>query len=273
MVIWVKSRGKGNKYFWLKLQRGFFKRHDILAIERYGGYPDGPLMAYFYTKMLVESIDHNGYLRFSVEKPYTNVMLAAIMGVDIKVVDKAMTFFEELGLIKKLEDKTIYMVNIDKMLGVGSSTNRVRAFRERRVDDTYDEDDDNIIEDNNDSNDDEQEEVKEKKSSKRKVNTTYDNEFFTQFWAVYPRKVGKDKCYNWFKTRNITQEFVDDLVIAIKQQKKSEQWNKVSKDGVKGAFIPHPYTWLNRGGWNDELTYKQSQEQKIINRWEAFIGE
>lgn len=71
---------------------------------------------------------------------------------------------------------------------------------------------------------------------------------FDMFWNDYPRKVGKDKCLNWFKAHKVDDDLLADMLNAIAIQKSSEQWNK---DGKK--FIPHPYTWLNRGGWKDEV--------------------
>ncbi|MFA5719495.1 MAG: phage replisome organizer N-terminal domain-containing protein [Acholeplasmataceae bacterium] len=89
-------------------------------------------------------------------------------------------------------------------------------------------------------------------------------ELFNNFWKAYPRKVGKDKCFNWFKRRKVTQEFVNDLILAVKQQEKSKQWQN-------RQYIPHPYTWLNRGGWNDELDYVETPQETIKNRWENFL--
>ena len=43
------------KYYWLKLKRDFFKRHDIRIIEE---MPNGKDYILFYNKLLLESIDH-----------------------------------------------------------------------------------------------------------------------------------------------------------------------------------------------------------------------
>ena len=250
------------KYYWLKLERGFFKRHDIAIIEKYGGYPDGQLMVNLYMRLLAESIDHNGNLRFSDEKPYNNMMLSAITGLDIKIVEKGMECFKEFELAKILEDGTIFMVKVEKMLGVGSSTERVRNWRANKKE-QHDETPSNVIE-AVEVVEVEKEEPKKPKALKNPV--MKEDVMFTQFWNAYPRKIGKDKCQKWFKVRKITQEFVDDLVLAINQQIKSEGWKDVQ-------YIPHPYTWLNRGGWNDELTYTQPIGQKISKRWENFLNE
>jgi hypothetical protein len=88
------------------------------------------------------------------------------------------------------------------------------------------------------------------------------NDLFEMFWKDYPRKVGKDKCLSWFKAHKVDDDLLADMLNAIAIQKTSEQWNK---DGKK--FIPHPYTWLNRGGWKDEVDmvvdYSESKPTEI----------
>ena len=72
-------------------------------------------------------------------------------------------------------------------------------------------------------------------------------ELFESFWKVYPRKVGKEKCRNWFKSHKPNEELVQKMIEAVEEQKKSKQWSDPQ-------YIPHPYTWLNQGRWEDELT-------------------
>ena len=70
---------------------------------------------------------------------------------------------------------------------------------------------------------------------------------FESFWKVYPRKVGKEKCRNWFKSHKPKEDLVQKMIEAVEEQKKSKQWSDPQ-------YIPHPYTWLNQGRWEDELT-------------------
>ena len=70
---------------------------------------------------------------------------------------------------------------------------------------------------------------------------------FESFWKAYPRKIGKEKCKNWFKSHKPKEELVKQMIEAVEQQKKSKQWSDPQ-------YIPHPYTWLNQGRWEDELT-------------------
>ena len=77
--------------------------------------------------------------------------------------------------------------------------------------------------------------------------TSKKEELFESFWKVYPRKVGKEKCRNWFKSHKPNEDLVQKMIEAVEEQKKSKQWSDPQ-------YIPHPYTWLNHGRWEDELT-------------------
>ena len=118
------------KYYWLKLKRDFFKRHDIRIIEE---MPNGKEYLLFYLKLLVESIDHEGELRFSDTVPYNEQMLSVITNTNIDVVRSAMKLFIELKMIEVQDDATIYMAEVNKLIGSEwSSTERVRKLRQNR---------------------------------------------------------------------------------------------------------------------------------------------
>lgn len=102
------------KYYWLKLQRDFFKRHDIRIIE---DMKNGKDYVLFYLKLLVESIDHDGNLRFNDTIPYNDTMLATITNTNIDIVRSAMKIFTELKMLEILDDETIFMGEVHKMLG------------------------------------------------------------------------------------------------------------------------------------------------------------
>lgn len=83
---------------------------------------------------------------------------------------------------------------------------------------------------------------------------------FDEFWNNYPRKIGKQKCANWFRIHKADKLLLDKMLNAINEQKQSEQWRRDN-----GQYIPHPYTWLNQGRWEDEteidLTAKPTEQQ------------
>jgi predicted phage replisome organizer len=115
------------KYYWLKLKRDFFKRHDIRIIE---SQPNGKDYVLFYLKMLVESIDHEGELRFSDAIPYDESMLSVITNTNVDIVRAAMTMFINLHMIELLDDKTIFMSEVERLTGSETATAvRVRKHR------------------------------------------------------------------------------------------------------------------------------------------------
>lgn len=71
---------------------------------------------------------------------------------------------------------------------------------------------------------------------------------FDTFWEAYPRKIGKDKSRRWFESHKVERELLDQMLTALDTQIKSEQWTRDN-----GRYIPHPYTWLNQGRWQDEV--------------------
>lgn len=117
---------ENKKYYWLKLKRDFFKRHDIRIVEE---MPNGKDYILFYLKMLLESIDHDGELRFSETIPYNEQMLSVITNTNVDIVRAAMKIFVELGMVELYDDRTIYMSEVQLM--IGSETKD--AERKRRV--------------------------------------------------------------------------------------------------------------------------------------------
>lgn len=116
------------KYYWLKLKRDFFKRHDIQIIE---AMPNGKDYILFYLKLLCESVDHEGNLRFSDEIPYNAEMLATITGTNVDVVRSAIQIFTQLHMMEIMDDGTFYMSEVEKMLG--SETQWAEKKRRQRT--------------------------------------------------------------------------------------------------------------------------------------------
>lgn len=105
---------KSKKYYWLKLKNDFFKRHDVRIVE---AMPNGKDYVLFYLKLLVESVSHDGMLRFSDTIPYNEDMLATITNTNVDIVRSAIKVFTELSLMETMDDQTIYMVEVNKMTG------------------------------------------------------------------------------------------------------------------------------------------------------------
>lgn len=121
-----------SKFYWLKLKRDFFKRHDIRIIE---SMPNGKDYILFYLKLLCESVDHEGNLRFSEQIPYNEDMLATITNTNIDIVRSAIKVFTQLNMMEIMDDGTYYMNEVEKMIGSAANNdnaNRQRRFREKQ---------------------------------------------------------------------------------------------------------------------------------------------
>lgn len=67
---------------------------------------------------------------------------------------------------------------------------------------------------------------------------------FDEFWAAYPRKVGKGAARKAY-AKAIRIASHDDIMFGLSQQIPAMQ----SKEK---QFVPHPGTWLNQERWSDE---------------------
>jgi 3-polyprenyl-4-hydroxybenzoate decarboxylase len=86
---------------------------------------------------------------------------------------------------------------------------------------------------------------------------------FSDFWKLYPRKVGKlaaEKAWARLKPAD-RQAVLDDLP----RRTASRAW---TKDG--GEFIQHPATYLNGRRWEDELEPAQSHGNAGVDYSKGF---
>lgn len=72
-------------------------------------------------------------------------------------------------------------------------------------------------------------------------------DMFDDFWAEYPRKVDKVHAFKAFKRVCKNRKMLADLLAALAQHKKTEQWQTPT-------LIPHASTWLNGRRWEDDLS-------------------
>lgn len=121
------SANDSKRYYWLKLKDDFFQQHKIKVLK---SLPNGRLYALIYLELMAESTSHEGELRYSKMLPYDTVTLAAVIDEDKDNLEKAIETFERLELAEVLDDGTIYMMEIQKM--IGSETGGAERKREYR---------------------------------------------------------------------------------------------------------------------------------------------
>jgi len=85
--------------------------------------------------------------------------------------------------------------------------------------------------------------------------TPTDPEFLT-FWHRYPKKTGKGAAYKaWVKCK----PSLEAVISALEWQTQQPDWLR-----DQGQYIPHPATWLNRAGWEDEAFNPPSYQPPVL---------
>ena len=119
------------RFYWLKLRRDFFKRHDVRILET---APGGRGALLILLKLMAESVDHDGCLRYSDRLPYTADMLAVVINEEQEAVRHALPLLEELGFVAVDDAGTITLTQVPAMIGSAAdndAANRQRRRRER----------------------------------------------------------------------------------------------------------------------------------------------
>ncbi|EON11931.1 replication protein [Pandoraea sp. SD6-2] len=92
-------------------------------------------------------------------------------------------------------------------------------------------------------------------------------ERFEIFWAGYPKRKSKKAAEKAFAKLNPDEQLFTDLMAGLGRAKKSGQW-------ANPQYIPHAATWLNAGGWMDEIQSAYTDaELAVIRGFNEVLGE
>lgn len=100
-------------FYFLKLQRDFFQRSEVKILE---SMPNGKEYAYFYLKLMVESLALNGYLKTVHDIPFDADMLSAVTNTNVDTVRSALVVLLKLGLLEQL-DGVYFIAEVAKITG------------------------------------------------------------------------------------------------------------------------------------------------------------
>lgn len=89
--------------------------------------------------------------------------------------------------------------------------------------------------------------TKEKKTKEKNTNL----DVFDQFWSLYPRKAGKASARKAFSQLDPDQ--ITDVMVGVERLRNDPNL-------PPAQYIPHPATWLNREGWEDDPYPKREQK-------------
>lgn len=93
------------------------------------------------------------------------------------------------------------------------------------------------------------------------LTVTQKAELFELFWSVYPKRKAKQKAREAFmKPKNFdSMPSIEIMIDKINMLRATKEWQK-----DKGQFIPHPATWLNAHGWEDEVNLTETQKISAV---------
>jgi len=163
-------------------------------------------------------------------------------------VKRHLKVLEELEIL--VTKPIISLINWDKrQYRSDSSKERVKRYRNKKCNVTETP---TVTPPDTEQNRDRTEQIQNRAEQNKKILKKVEFNF-NVFWKEYPKKknIGQAK-KTWKKL--LKQKTLPDISIllkAIAAQKTCQDWQK---DG--GQYIPHPSTWLNAEGWEDEVLQK-----------------
>ena len=122
------------RYYWLKISEHFFDDDNIKWLE---SQENGIEYVYFWIKLLLKCLKNKdsgeyGMLRFTERIPYDDNTLSKFTNTPVDTVRVAMKLFQELGMLEILENKTIYIEAVNKMIGKETdAADRMRKMRNK----------------------------------------------------------------------------------------------------------------------------------------------
>ena len=126
----AKKRGKQKRYFWLKLKEDWFSG----TTEKYlKSLPAGDSLLITYLKIQLISLKTEGFLKYERLLPSAEEEIAMLIDEPVNNVRLLINVLLKTGAIERLDDNSIYLLSLQNLIGSeGSSTDRVRRFRERQ---------------------------------------------------------------------------------------------------------------------------------------------
>nr|DAE58539.1 MAG TPA: replisome organizer protein [Caudoviricetes sp.] len=277
------------RYFWIKLQMDFWKSPVVKMLRKPSG---GDTYAVIYLEMILLSLENNGYIYYSGVGDSFAEEIALVLDEETINVEFVLAFLKQKRLIEFSDDTSFKFtedVTADLVGSESASARRVRAYRKRQktianeqkalqcnTDETnrnldIDIDKEKDIDNNIRSFSDENDQVTSEKSVSKENHSVHKltkkelDDRFERLWALYPRKVGKQKARKYYE-RAVKNGTSDKEI-----RKGIESYNKeIQVQGTQTNFIQHGATWFGNAGWeneyNFELPKRNNNQRQLIQK-------
>ncbi len=251
---------------WIKISTNIFDDEKILLIE---GMPEKYtiITCWFKLLCLAGKSNNSGVFVLNDKIAYNDEMLASIFRMPVSSVRLSLNTFQNFGMIE-LIDGVITIPNWDKHQSLESYEKKKEYDRQYQAQKRLEKQ--KIVENrttnrtsivllDKDIDIEEDKDIELKKEISKEKSDAFDT-----FWKAYPKKVGKEKCFNWFKSHKVDSDLLKKMLNKIEEYKNTKQWSNPQ-------YIPHPYTWLNQGRWDDEIEQETfSSYSKTPIEWEEL---
>lgn len=242
------------KYYYLKLKEGFFESEEMTFLQQ---MQDGYLYSDILMKMYLKSLKDKGKLMYRNLIPYSPEMLATVCRHKVGVIEKALTVFQNLGLIEILDNGAIFMSDIQNFIGQSSSeADRKRQYRDRiarekeQIERTARE----------------QPKIEEKKEPESKPAITAYSTEFEELWKVYPRHDEKAGTYKKYQARLKDGFSAEDLMLAA-----INYANDCRKNHTEKKYIKMGKTFYGESTpFIDYLSKKEDQKKAEVSNDDPF---
>lgn len=277
------------RYFWIKLQMDFWKSPVVKMLRKPSG---GDTYAVIYLEMILLSLENNGYIYYSGVGDSFAEEIALVLDEETINVEFVLAFLKQKRLIEFSDDTSFKFtedVTADLVGSESASARRVRAYRKRQktianeqkalqcnTDETnrnldIDIDKEKDIDNNIRSFSDENDQVSSEKSVSKENHSVHKptkkelDERFESLWALYPRKVGKQKARKYYE-RAVKNGTSDEVI-----RKGIESYNKeIQVQGTQTNFIQHGATWFGNAGWENEYNFeppkRNNNQRQLIQK-------
>ena len=115
------------KYYWLKLNEGFFQQKEIKKLRRIAG---GDTYTIIYLKLLLRSLANNGFLYYEGIEPTFAEELALDIDEETENVGVTLNFLHRCGILEEKSEDEYYLLTTGEM--TGSETGAARRMRNKR---------------------------------------------------------------------------------------------------------------------------------------------
>lgn len=267
----------------------FWKSPVVKMLRKPSG---GDTYAVIYLEMILLSLENNGYIYYSGVGDSFAEEIALVLDEETINVEFVLAFLKQKRLIEFADDTSFKFtedVTADLVGSESASARRVRAYRERQkaianeqkalqcnTDETnrnldIDIDKEKDIDNNIRSFSGENDQVSSQKSVSKEYHSIHKptkkelDERFESLWALYPRKVGKQKARKYYE--RAVKNGTSDAVI----KKGIENYTKeIEVQGTQTNFIQHGATWFGNAGWENEYNFeppkRNSNQRQLIQK-------